>query len=97
RSLAASWLASLATGHAPGELRFAGWFPPDAVAAWDWTKWLPHCRDVDTATGFSRARRSLTADLAGFADQISILVRTRLERARDPSPGFEASEATGTM
>lgn len=83
RSLVGAWLASLAAFHAPGELRVAGWVPPDAEAAWDWLKWLPHCRDPQGGGGLGRADRAVTTDLSRFAQAVDGLARTRTGAAAE--------------
>ena len=82
RALVASWLASLAGLHAPGDLRIGGLFPEAVAASWDWLKWLPHCRALQGGEGFGRSRRSVSTDPAAFAEFAGDLVRTRLERQR---------------
>ena len=82
RGMVASWLASLAVFHAPGDLRIAGLFPEQAADSWDWLKWLPHCRPLQGGEGFGRARRSVTADVPAFAEVVSDVVRLRLQQTR---------------
>lgn len=98
RALAGAWMASLAALHAPGELRFVGLVPEDAIEAWNWLKWLPHCRDPEGGEGFGRARRAVGTDVAAFSARVAGLVRARLERppaaapslaAGDPLPGWD--------
>ncbi len=95
RAMVASWLASLAALHAPGDLRIGGLFPEPVAASWDWLKWLPHCRALQGGEGFGRARRSVSTDPLAFAEFAGDLVRTRLERQRGPAsadagqPGWE--------
>jgi DNA segregation ATPase FtsK/SpoIIIE, S-DNA-T family len=50
RSLARSLVLPSAAFHAPRDLRVLAVFPPDAAPAWEWLKWLPHCRDGGAAT-----------------------------------------------
>ncbi len=78
----ASWLASLAGLHAPGDLRIGGLFPEAVATSWDWLKWLPHCRALQGGEGFGRSRRSVSTDPAAFAEFAGDLVRTRLEGQR---------------
>ncbi len=82
RALASAWLASLATFHAPAELRIAGLVPLSAVRTWNWLKWLPHTRDPEAGEGMGRANRAVTADPAAFAIAIETLARRRLEILR---------------
>jgi ESX secretion system protein EccC len=44
RALLRAMLCSLATFHAPDDLRMLAYFPPRARAEWQWLKWLPHTR-----------------------------------------------------
>jgi S-DNA-T family DNA segregation ATPase FtsK/SpoIIIE len=89
RSLVASWLAGLATFHAPSELRIMALVPMSAVRAWDWMKWLPHTRDPLAGEGFGRVNRAVTADRLAFAAQAETLARQRLDRLhrQAESPG----------
>jgi DNA segregation ATPase FtsK/SpoIIIE, S-DNA-T family len=82
RALAGAWLASLATFHAPAEMRIMGLVPLSAVRAWDWLKWLPHTRDPEGGEGLGRTRRAVTADEAAFTDQVEALAVRRMERLR---------------
>jgi DNA segregation ATPase FtsK/SpoIIIE, S-DNA-T family len=45
RALARALLCQLAAFHAPDDLRILAAFPPAALPAWEWLKWLPHTRD----------------------------------------------------
>jgi DNA segregation ATPase FtsK/SpoIIIE, S-DNA-T family len=45
RALARALLCQLAAVHAPDDLRVLAGFPPAALPAWEWLKWLPHARD----------------------------------------------------
>jgi S-DNA-T family DNA segregation ATPase FtsK/SpoIIIE len=97
RALVASWLAGLATFHAPSELRIMALAPLSAVRAWDWLKWLPHTRDPLAGEGFGRVNRAVTADRFAFAAQAETLARRRLDRlhrqAESPSqPGNGAAD-----
>jgi S-DNA-T family DNA segregation ATPase FtsK/SpoIIIE len=51
RALARALLCQLAAFHAPDDLRILAGFPPPAVPAWEWLKWLPHARDPAPAEG----------------------------------------------
>jgi DNA segregation ATPase FtsK/SpoIIIE, S-DNA-T family len=55
-ALARSLLCQAATLHGPADLPVMVLARPDAAAAWDWVKWLPHTRDA------SGAGRMLSAD-----------------------------------
>jgi S-DNA-T family DNA segregation ATPase FtsK/SpoIIIE len=45
RALARALLCQLVALHAPDDLRVLAGFPPAALPAWEWLKWLPHARD----------------------------------------------------
>ncbi|HEY1618042.1 MAG TPA: type VII secretion protein EccCa, partial [Streptosporangiaceae bacterium] len=99
RGLAGAWLASLATFHAPAELRIMGLVPLSAVRTWDWLKWLPHTRDPEAGEGLGRVTRAVTADPAAFATGVEALARRRLESLRRRSeqglaPGAPAVSPT---
>jgi DNA segregation ATPase FtsK/SpoIIIE, S-DNA-T family len=51
RALARALLCQLAAFHAPEDLRILAAFPPAALPAWEWLKWLPHSRDPAGAGG----------------------------------------------
>jgi S-DNA-T family DNA segregation ATPase FtsK/SpoIIIE len=51
RALARALLCQLAAFHAPDDLRILAAFPPAALPAWDWLKWLPHTRGPAAGTG----------------------------------------------
>ena len=82
RALAGSWLASLATFHAPAELRIMGLVPLSAVRTWAWLKWLPHTRDPEAGEGLGRVSRAVTADPVAFAAQFEALAQRRMDSLR---------------
>lgn len=90
RDLVGSWVAALAALQAPGELRIAGYVPPQAAGAWEWLKWLPHTRDPLGGEGFGRASRAVTTDLVAFAEQVDLVVGPRTEALQ------RAEESRGT-
>jgi DNA segregation ATPase FtsK/SpoIIIE, S-DNA-T family len=94
--LVGSWLASLATFHAPGELRFVGYVPVERARAWDWVKWLPHTRDPHGGDGFGRARRAFTTDLGTFAEQLRVVEGTA-EHVVVVVDGYRPDEAIGRL
>jgi S-DNA-T family DNA segregation ATPase FtsK/SpoIIIE len=51
RALAGALLCQLAAFHAPDDLRILAGFPPAALPAWEWLKWLPHARDPTPGEG----------------------------------------------
>lgn len=93
RGLIGSWLLELAATCAPGDLRFAGLADYRSGVAWDWVKWLPHCRDPQGGEGFGRARRSFTMAPQVFAAEVAALVRQRLETSTRSEPGDIGSPA----
>jgi DNA segregation ATPase FtsK/SpoIIIE, S-DNA-T family len=82
RALAGSWLASLATFHAPAELRIMGLVPLSAVRTWGWLKWLPHTRDPEAGEGLGRVSRAVTADPVAFTAQFEALAQRRMDSLR---------------
>ncbi len=82
RALAGSWLASLATFHAPAELRIMGLVPLSAARGWGWLKWLPHTRDPEAGEGLGRVARAVTADPVAFAAQFEALAQRRMDSLR---------------
>jgi len=44
RSSVRALLLQLAVVHAPNDLRFTLFFPPEATPDWSWAKWLPHTK-----------------------------------------------------
>ncbi len=82
RALAGAWLASLATFHAPAELRIMGLVPLSAVRTWGWLKWLPHTRDPEAGEGLGRVGRAVTADPVAFGAQFEALAQRRLDSLR---------------
>ncbi|HET9897341.1 MAG TPA: type VII secretion protein EccCa [Streptosporangiaceae bacterium] len=82
RALAGAWLASLATFHAPAELRIMGLVPLSAVRTWGWLKWLPHTRDPEAGEGLGRVSRAVTADPVAFGAQFESLAQRRLDSLR---------------
>jgi DNA segregation ATPase FtsK/SpoIIIE, S-DNA-T family len=95
RTLAGSWLASLAAFHAPTDLRVIGWVPRYAARAWEWVKWLPHTRDPLAGEGFGRAERALTTDVLRFAEQVETVAGPRLGQAARRATHPEASAPGG--
>ena len=95
RTLAGSWLASLAAFHAPTDLRVIGWVPRYAARAWEWAKWLPHTRDPLAGEGFGRAERALTTDVLRFAEQVEAVAGPRLGQAARRATHQEASAPGG--
>jgi len=95
RALATAWLAALAALHAPSELRIAGLVGLPSVRAFDWLKWLPHCRDPLAGEGLGRVQRAVTTDPERFAALVTELVRTRrTETEPAPSPGRPGGGST---
>ena len=65
RSLARAVICSAATFHSPADLVVAVLADEEALAAWDWAKWLPHVgsQRVSDAVG---PRRMVVTDLASL-------------------------------
>jgi S-DNA-T family DNA segregation ATPase FtsK/SpoIIIE len=95
RTLAGSWLASLAAFHAPTDLRVIGWVPGYAARAWEWVKWLPHTRDPLAGEGFGRAERAMTTDVLRFAEHVEAVAGPRLGQAARRATHLEASAPGG--
>ncbi len=99
RALVGAWLAALAASCAPTDLRVLGLVPPDAVAEWDWAKWLPHVRDPLAGDGFGRGARALVTDPALLGDALRGLVDVRLDQQRRAAEqgGWTASGGTAVV
>ncbi|WP_393061273.1 type VII secretion protein EccCa [Streptomyces sp. LN549] len=65
QSVARAMVAQLVTLHSPDDLVVAVVAGPDAVARWDWTKWLPHAQVPGQVDG-AGSKRLFAADLAGL-------------------------------
>ncbi|MFJ2091909.1 type VII secretion protein EccCa [Streptomyces sp. NPDC087901] len=65
RSVARAMVAQLVTLHSPDDLVVAVVAGPEAVARWDWTKWLPHTQVPGQVDG-AGPKRLFAADLAGL-------------------------------
>jgi DNA segregation ATPase FtsK/SpoIIIE, S-DNA-T family len=84
RALARALVCQLAVLHAPDDLRILAGFPPAALRAWEWLKWLPHARDP--APGVDGAPACL---LAGTPGQLAALLDREVRRrpAGGPAEG----------
>ncbi len=82
RELVGSWVASLAATCAPTDLRILGLVPSEALADWDWAKWLPHVRDPLSGDGFGRASRALGTEPTLLAEALTGLVAVRRDQQR---------------
>jgi DNA segregation ATPase FtsK/SpoIIIE, S-DNA-T family len=80
RSLVRALLCEAATLHGPDDLQVAVATDADAVEAWEWAKWLPHCRR-------NRALGPIAFDSSGLDALYSQLVAPRL-RAASPNAAF---------
>jgi DNA segregation ATPase FtsK/SpoIIIE, S-DNA-T family len=70
RALARALLCQLAAVHAPDDLRILAAFPPQALPAWDWLKWLPHAREPAAGAGTPGCLLAATpARLAALLDR----------------------------
>ncbi|MEV7524146.1 type VII secretion protein EccCa [Streptomyces sp. NPDC091371] len=74
RGTARALVAQLATLHSPDDLVVAVVAAPGAVAAWDWTKWLPHAQVPGQVDG-AGTKRLFGDDLA----ELEGLLGSRLE------------------
>jgi len=91
RALARSVLLRLAACHAPGDLRILAAFSPDAAAAWDWLKWLPHARDeLDDGPGVAVPRCLLAATAR---QAVALLEREVRPRLTGSEPGAGSASA----
>ena len=62
RSLARAVTCTASTFHSPTDLAVAVLAGPEALAEWDWVKWLPHARSSQVADAVG-PRRMVAADL----------------------------------
>ncbi|EPD91127.1 type VII secretion protein EccCa [Streptomyces sp. HPH0547] len=85
RELAQTMLAQLAVLHAPDDVRLA--IVTGGSPVWDWTKWLPHTQDPDSAAQFrdQEVVPLVAADISGLQEHLQeVLERIaalRTERA----------------
>lgn len=63
---AAALVAQIVARHGPADVDLAAVLGPDAIAAWDWLKWLPHLLDE---TGRARVARD-AAELAAVLPEL---------------------------
>ena len=71
RALARSILCEAAALHAPDDLRILVAFPPAALPAWDWLKWLPHSRDAGEADPAACLLAETTEQLAALLERVA--------------------------
>jgi type VII secretion protein EccCa len=81
RALARALVCQLAVLHAPDDLRILAGFPPAALPAWEWLKWLPHARDP--APGVDGPPSCL---LAGTRGQLAALLDREVRRRLAAGP-----------
>ncbi|MDQ1684886.1 MAG: segregation ATPase FtsK/SpoIIIE, family [Frankiaceae bacterium] len=94
RDLAGAWVAALAATCAPTDLRIAVATTPDALAPWEWAKWLPHLRDPLAGDGFGRAMRAVVTSPAELLEVVRAVVEPRLQqRRRAQETGWHASSS----
>jgi DNA segregation ATPase FtsK/SpoIIIE, S-DNA-T family len=87
RALARAMVCQLAVLHAPDDLRILGGFPPAALPAWEWLKWLPHARDP--APGVDGPPACLLAATPG---QLAALLDREVRRRPAAGPADGASQ-----
>ncbi|MCM4084248.1 type VII secretion protein EccCa [Paractinoplanes hotanensis] len=86
RAVVRALLAQLATFHAPEEVRIVLCLDDDGVAAWEWTKWLPHVQspgDHDAA-GAARMVGDTVEAVERFLGE-AFTARPRWEMGATPS------------
>jgi ESX secretion system protein EccC len=82
RSLIRAILLRAAVFHGPPDLGIVGLSPPDAAAAWEWLKWLPHARELSFAemTRAPECRLAVTTNRS--ADLLERVVGPRLANGK---------------
>ncbi|MFG3142581.1 type VII secretion protein EccCa [Streptomyces sp. NPDC048211] len=85
RSVARAMVAQLVTLHAPDDLVIAVVAGPDAVARWDWTKWLPHTQVPGQADG-AGSKRLFAADTAALDPLLGDRLEGRPRFGRESAP-----------
>ncbi|MEJ7817812.1 MAG: type VII secretion protein EccCa [Thermoleophilaceae bacterium] len=74
RALARSIVTQLAAFRAPADVRLVAAFEPDAVADWEWMKWLPHVRGQARPKPGSDGPPPRTVLLANSPDRLGQLL-----------------------
>lgn len=85
QSVVRAMVAQLVTLHAPDDLVVAVVAGADAVARWDWTKWLPHTRVPGQADG-AGAKRLFATGLAGLEPLLGDRLEGRPRFGRESAP-----------
>ncbi|MFG2297187.1 type VII secretion protein EccCa [Streptomyces sp. NPDC048603] len=85
RGTARALVAQLATLHSPEDLMVAVVAAPDAVAHWDWVKWLPHTQAPGQVDG-AGTKRLFGDDLAEVEELLGSRLDGRPRFSRDVSP-----------
>lgn len=90
REFARALLIGLAFNHAPTDLRFVLYAPPEAIRQWSWLKWLPHTRALqhnENSAADAPERLCMIAetveDFATLLDQQVVPEFERRAKARD--------------
>ncbi len=79
-------LLSLATHHAPNDVKIVLTFPESERAEWDWLRWLPHTWDNDRNRRFISSTPTATQQLLG---DLGTVLRRRSSRVQDGDAGTE--------
>ncbi|MEU9202451.1 type VII secretion protein EccCa [Streptomyces sp. NPDC048332] len=85
QSVARALVAQLVTLHAPDDLVVAVVAGPDAVARWDWTKWLPHTQVPGQVDG-AGSKRLFAADPAALEPLLAGRLEGRPRFGRESAP-----------
>ncbi|MER7724513.1 type VII secretion protein EccCa [Streptomyces sp. NPDC096323] len=85
RSLARAVVAQLVTLHSPDDLVVAVVAGPDAVARWEWAKWLPHTQVPGQADG-AGPKRLFVAEAAGLEPLLADRLEGRPRFGREGGP-----------
>ncbi|MFI5619199.1 type VII secretion protein EccCa [Streptomyces sp. NPDC051567] len=85
RGTARALVAQLATLHSPEDLMVAVVAAPGAVAAWDWTKWLPHTQLPGQVDG-AGTKRLFADGLAELEELLGPRLEGRPRFSREVSP-----------
>ncbi|WP_406091893.1 type VII secretion protein EccCa [Streptomyces sp. NBC_01013] len=85
QAVARAMVAQLVTLHSPDDLVVAVVAGPDAVARWDWTKWLPHTQVPGQEDG-AGSRRLFAVDQADLEPLLAGLLEGRPRFGRESGP-----------
>lgn len=85
QSVVRAMVAQLVTLHAPDDLVVAVVAGADAVARWDWTKWLPHTQVPGQVDG-AGSKRLFATGLAGLEPLLADRLEGRPRFGRESAP-----------